>query len=240
MTKRFRDYNLALLLLAGSALLSTVLFSQWLHYRDKQSDLKKLLATKVEARMETQKAEEQHFELPGLEEYTATVERPLFMEGRRPATEDASEPEATPVEKKPLTIKLMGVVFAPEETLGLFVDAQGKYKRLRINDSIGGWKVTKIEPDKATMEQDGAPPEELKLAKPKSKKPPGPGQAKPGGPTPFGQPVPGQPMPGQQAPPFGAMNPNNPNMPEEPIDTEQPNEAVDETAFPPEEPQNGQ
>ena len=234
MAKRFRDYNLALLFIAVSALLSVVFVSQWLHYRHQRTDLKKLLATKVEARMEDQKVEEQHFELPSLEEYSATVERPLFMEGRRPATVEANEPEAAPVEKKPLAVKLMGVVFAPKETLGLFVDAQGKYKRLRINDSIGGWKVEGIEADKAIMEQDGAK-EELKLAKPKQKK--GPGQPKPGGPMggppPFGQPG----VPGQQVPPFGAVNPNNPNMPEPPFDSEQPNDPVDETAIPPEEPQ---
>jgi len=234
MAKRFRDYNLALLFIAVSALLSVVFVSQWLHYRHQRTDLKKLLATKVEARMEDQGVEEQHFELPSLEEYSATVERPLFMEGRRPATVEANEPEAAPVEKKPLAVKLMGVVFAPKETLGLFVDAQGKYKRLRINDSIGGWKVTGIEADKAIMEQDGAK-EELKLAKPKQKK--GPGQPKPGGPMggppPFGQPG----VPGQQVPPFGAVNPNNPNMPEPPFDSEQPNDPVDETAIPPEEPQ---
>ncbi|MCX7109300.1 MAG: hypothetical protein NTX45_04025 [Proteobacteria bacterium] len=234
MAKRFRDYNLALLFIAVSALLSVVFVSQWLHYRHQRTDLKKLLATKVEARMEDQGVEEQHFELPSLEEYSATVERPLFMEGRRPATVEANEPEAAPVEKKPLAVKLMGVVFAPKETLGLFVDAQGKYKRLRINDSIGGWKVEGIEADKAIMEQDGAK-EELKLAKPKQKK--GPGQPKPGGPMggppPFGQPG----VPGQQVPPFGAVNPNNPNMPEPPFDSEQPNDPVDETAIPPEEPQ---
>ncbi|MEI7868626.1 MAG: hypothetical protein WCI11_12095 [Candidatus Methylumidiphilus sp.] len=234
MAKRFRDYNLALLFIAVSALISVVFVSQWLHYRHQRTDLKKLLATKVEARMEDQGVEEQHFELPSLEEYSATVERPLFMEGRRPATVEANEPEAAPVEKKPLAVKLMGVVFAPKETLGLFVDAQGKYKRLRINDSIGGWKVEGIEADKAIMEQDGAK-EELKLAKPKQKK--GPGQPKPGGPMggppPFGQPG----VPGQQVPPFGAVNPNNPNMPEPPFDSEQPNDPVDETAIPPEEPQ---
>jgi len=234
MAKRFRDYNLALLFIAVSALLSVVFVSQWLHYRHQRTDLKKLLATKVEARMEDQKVEEQHFELPSLEEYSATVERPLFMEGRRPATVEANESEAAPVEKKPLAVKLMGVVFAPKETLGLFVDAQGKYKRLRINDSIGGWKVEGIEADKAIMEQDGTK-EELKLAKPKQKK--GTGQPKPsgpmGGPPPFGQPG----APGQQVPPFGAVNPNNPNMPETPLDSEQPNDPVDETAIPPEEPQ---
>ena len=244
MAKRLRDYNLAMLLLATSAVLAAVLFYQWHHFRGKQSDLKKMLATKVETRMEAQKLPEQHFELPGLEDYTATIERPLFREGRRPAAPDTNEPESAPVEKKPLAVKLMGVVFAPKGIVGLFVDAQGKYKRLRINDSIGGWKVVGIEHDKAVMEQDGVK-EDLKLFKPKQKK--SAGQPKLGGGQPVpgqfvpGQPMPGQPMPGQQQmPPFGTFNPNNPNPTEEPFDTEQPNEAIDQTAFPPEEPTNEQ
>ncbi|MFZ4702235.1 MAG: hypothetical protein ACOYMG_19510, partial [Candidatus Methylumidiphilus sp.] len=151
MPKRFREYNLALLFITGSLLLGVVPFVQLLNYRHHQADLRKLLSTKVETHMEAQKLEEHHFELPGLEDYTATVERPLFMEGRRPATEDTSGTGPAPVEKKPLNVKLMGVVLAPNAILGLFVDAQGKYKRLRINDSIGGWKVSGIKPDMAIM-----------------------------------------------------------------------------------------
>ncbi len=233
MTKRFREYHLALLFLVLSALLAIVLVSQWIHYKHEQADLKKLLASKVETKLDTQPVEERHVELPSLEEYASTIERPLFMEGRRPVAQDASEPEAAPVEKKPLSVKLMGVVFAPKATLGLFVDAQGKYKRLRINDSIGNWKLVGMEADKAIMEQDGTK-EELKLAKPKQKKAQGPQRpgALPGVPPPFGQ-APG--MPGQPVPPFGAVNPNNPNTPETPIDSEQPNEPVDETPIQPEE-----
>ncbi len=240
MPGRYRDYNLAMLLLACSGVLAVVLFSQWLHYRGKEADLKKLLASKVETQVKAETAEAPHVELPGLEDYTATIERPLFMEGRRPVTEEAAASEPTAVEKKPLTVKLMGVIFAPDATMGLFVDAQGKYKRLHLHDSIGGWKLAEIKADRVVMEQDEAH-EELKLAKPKQKKPPG--QQKLGNPPPPfgganmpGQPLPGQPFPGQQAPPFGPINPNNFNAPEESIEPEQPNEAVDETPIPPEEP----
>ena len=150
------------------------------------------------------------------------------------AAEDANTPETPVAEKLPLTLKLMGVVFAPGETLGLFVDAKGKYKRLRVNDSIDGWKVAKIDSDKAVMEQDGAR-EELKLIKPKPKKNPA---------QPIHPGFPGLP-PGQQAPPFGPNNGNTPTAtpiptPAEPNESEQPNEAPDETAAPPEETPNEQ
>jgi hypothetical protein len=180
------------------------------------------------------------------------------METRRPAEVDDSPPPAAATPKLPLTAKLMGVVFAPDQKpLGLFVDAKGKYKRRHSNDEepLDGWKVVQIEADKAILEQDGSR-EELKLAKPRPKKATPP-QA-PNIPSPTGVP----PGPGAPGIPVAPNVPPPPGLPgqfpgpapdetdgteietpqEEPIDeTEQidPNEAVDETPveedIPPEE-----
>jgi len=228
MSKRYRDYGLALALLAGAGLLALVLVWQWSHYRAKERDLKNRLAAKVEVHLQAPAPENQQDGLPGLDNYSATVERPLFMEGRRPGEVEVAMADAPPAPHLPLTAKLMGVVFAPGQTLGLFVDAQGKYKRLRKNESLGGWKVAEILADKAIMEQDGNR-EELKLLKTKPKKPHFPA-------NPAGVPPPAGPFPGQPPipPPFGGnpppVNPDEPVEPEQPI----PNDAVDETIAPPE------
>jgi hypothetical protein len=241
MSKRYRDYGPALLALAGSGLLLAVLLWQWLHYRGREADLKSRLAAKVEVRLQAAPKEEQPYALPGLEAYAATVERPLFMESRRPAEADAGEPPAASAPKRPLTAKLMGVVFAPgQKPLGLFVDARGKYKRLRSDDPnpLDGWTVVGIEADKAILEQDGTR-EELKLAKPRPKRPPTPPPGTPGAPG-FPGPAaapPAEPFPGQP-PPFDPNNPEVPQEPEpEPVDVEQPNpdDPVDEIPVAPEE-----
>ena len=230
MSKRYRDYSLSFLMLAGAAVFAAILLGQWVHYHHREAEMKSRLAANVEVHPDAPVRNEESYQLPGLEEYNEMIARPLFIEGRKPPAEDANTPETPVAEKLPLTLKLMGVVFAPGETLGLFVDAKGKYKRLRVNDSIDGWKVAKIDSDKAVMEQDGAR-EELKLIKPRPKKT----AAQPNQPG-----FPGQP-PGQQAPPFGPNNGNLPiPTPTEPNEPEQPNEAPDETAAPPEETPNEQ
>lgn len=234
MPKRYREYTLALALLAGCGLLLVILIGEWAYYRNRQADLKARLAEKVEVHLKAPTVEQERYELPGLEEYAATVERPLFMETRRPAEEDAGQPEAAMVEKTPLYLKLKGVASDAGQAVGLFVDAKGKYKRLHKNESMDGWKVAELEPSKAIMEQNGAR-EELKLFAPKPKKKPQP-------------PVPGVPVEGQpQAPGFPPHPPHAPgavppdyNQP--PMEPEQPNPDVpfDESAVPPEEPTNDQ
>jgi len=232
MSKRYRDYVLALLLLAGSGLLAALLLWQWAHYRAREADLKNRLAAKVEVRLQAPPPEKQPDALPGLDSYAVTVERPLFMEGRRPGEAESKETEAPPAPHLPLTAKLMGVVLTPEQSVGLFIDAHGKYKRLHKNDALGGWKMVEIHADKVIMEQDGSR-EELKLLKTKPKKSQllAPGVPPPGGPFP-GQP----PMPMPVPPPFGPNPTPLPVNPDQPIDSDQPtpNDAVDETIAPPE------
>lgn len=246
MSKRYREYGLALLMLAASGALLLVLLGEWLHYRRLASEIKSQLATKAEVRLQAAPKEEQPYELPSLDKYIATVERPLFMESRRPAEVDDSAPQAAAAPKLPLNAKLMGVVFAPgQKPLGLFVDAKGKYKRRRSDDEepLDGWKVVEIEPDKAVLEQDGTR-EELKLLKPKPKRSPipQPANAPPAG-------APGVPVAPGSLPPPGAAG-QMPEPPpdetdgtetppeEEPVDeSEQPNpdEVVDEIPVEPEE-----
>lgn len=231
MPKRYREYAPALLMLAVGGLLALVLLVQWLYYHSREADLKKRLADKVEVHMQAASGEQERYELPGLDDYAATIERPLFMESRRPG--DVAEPEqnTAPVQKLPLNAKLMGIVFAPDQKpLGLFVDARGKYKRLHKEDLIDGWKVVELQADKAVMEQDDTR-QDLKLLKAKPKKPPTP-------PPPGAQPPDGQTP--EPAPPEDGSNPddpNNPEIPPEPVDSEQPmpEESVDEIPAQPEE-----
>lgn len=233
LPKRYRDFTLALLLLVGCGPLLLILLSEWLYFSHRQADLKARLAETVEVHLKAPSVEQARYELPALENYAATVERPLFMENRRPAEVDASEPEPVAVEKLPLNLKLMGVASTPERAVGLFVDARGKYKRLHKNETWEGWKVSELEPGKAIMEQDGVH-EELKVFKLKPKKksePPVPGT------NPNGQ-MPGQPVPGIPQPVPGSAD----FQPQPPMDADQPNpiEPIDEIAVPPEDSANDQ
>lgn len=272
MPKRYRELLLPLAMLAVAALLAMVLLGQWLHYRHQEADLEARLAAKVEAKLPEPTEEVESFSLPGLEDYQEMVERPLFLESRRPVPQDETLPDTAEEEKRPLTVKLMGTVLTPgsqkdepcdnlsmdecarrfiahcaEKTaapcesnsgnpetpnLGLFVDQRGKFKRLRRCGEIDGWRLVALQFDRVIMEQDGKC-EELKVLKPKPKKPPMP--ALPAG-------LPGQPpgLPPGQMPGQPPIPPNNPEIPAEPDDSAPPNEAVDESTSTPEENANGQ
>lgn len=240
MPKRYREYGLALLALAASGVLLLVLLGEWLHYRGREADLRSRLAAKVDVRLPGPAKDGLAYELPGLEEYAETVARPLFMESRKPAEVDASEPQAASAPRLPLRAKLMGVVFAPgQPPLGLFVDARGKYKRLHSGDAslLDGWKVVRIEADRATLEQDGTE-NVLKLLKPRPKIPQAPPPPQPGAPPEAAPPAEvGAP---EEPPPEPPFDPNNPEIPQEPetIDAEQPNpdeQPVEEIPVEPEE-----
>ena len=51
MSKRYREYGLALLLSAVAGLLALVLLGQWVHYRSVRSDLVRRLSEIIEVRL---------------------------------------------------------------------------------------------------------------------------------------------------------------------------------------------
>ncbi len=94
---------------------------------------------------------------PALESYAEMVDRPLFLQSRRPPTEEEEEeaPPAPAEPKTPLNAKLMGVILTPGAKVALLVDEKGKYKRARKNTVIDGWKLVEIKDDRVTLEQAG-------------------------------------------------------------------------------------
>lgn len=154
----------------------------------------------------TQAVDSEDFELPDVQEYETIVERPLFMEGRRPGVE-VNSITAAAAPDTPLTVKLVGVAFTPTDKTALLVDAKGKYKRLKKNGLIEGWTLIEFAPDKVTLQRDDEQ-RELMLLKPKPKTQPA--QATPNQP----QQVP-PPQQQQQPPPAPARRPPPVEEPEE-------------------------
>jgi type II secretory pathway component PulC len=167
MSKLYRDYGVCLLFLAASALLAVVLLLEWFHFRSERAELKSRLATKVEVNLAAANTEEDSYGLPDIEEYSDMVDRPLFIEGRRPPDAEEASADASAVQT-PLTLKLMGVVFTPRDKTALLVDLKGKYKRARKNTVVDGWKLVEVEHDKVILTQ-GEEQRELRLLKPKPK-----------------------------------------------------------------------
>jgi len=181
MGKLYRDYGPAIVMLGASLVLVLVLLVEWLYFQGQKSDLRARLAAKESVNPQGAEAPAIDNSLPSLEQYAEMIQRPLFMEGRRPPPEE-EQPAAdeAPAEQLPLNLKLMGVVFTPKEKTALFVDEKGKYRRVRRNNLVDGWKLQEVREDRVVMTQ-GSDQKELPLLKPKPKVPPPAGQKPPSG-----------------------------------------------------------
>lgn len=170
MIKLPRDYGMAALMLALAAFLLLVAAGEWLHFRSVRADLTHRLALKSGGTDDTPINTASIADTPALESYEEMVSRPLFLQSRRPPTEDAQEeaPAAPAEPKTPLNAKLMGVILTPTGKIALLVDEKGKYKRGRKNTLIDGWKLVDIKEDRVTLEQ-GGEHKDLPLLKPKPK-----------------------------------------------------------------------
>lgn len=105
------------------------------------------------------------FTPPLAEDFEEMVERPLFMQTRRPPVPAAAPAEAPPPPKE--TPKgdfvLVGVVISPVERLAL-VQQVGLTDILRvgIGRTLNGWELTEIHPDRVTF-RNGETLKEVKL-----------------------------------------------------------------------------
>ncbi|WP_139556421.1 type II secretion system protein N [Methylotetracoccus oryzae] len=144
---------------------------------------------------------EEAFELPSVEEFSDFVEKPLFVEGRKPPPEDEQKQAAQAQDTTPLNLKLMGVMFSPSGEMAILAEASGKNRRIRKGGSISGWRLVDLKTDRVTLQR-GDERQDLPLLKPKPKTataapPPGrPRGPVPGGPLGRGaQPPPDVPEP---------------------------------------------
>ncbi len=105
-----------------------------------------------------------------LESFADLVNRPLFIEGRKPVA-DAMGEEVVEVDLGQLEDwQLMGIVSTAETVKALFAQSKGekKYQPRVKGDDIAGWRVREIKPDKVILEKDGQL-NSIKLRKPKPK-----------------------------------------------------------------------
>ena len=89
----------------------------------------------------------ENFRLPALLQFTEIVDRPLFLESRRPPPKVKHEaPQQVIPEQEQLEYVLTGVMTTGERPLAFFKPtAQGKTQRLKQGESLDGWLVKAIE-----------------------------------------------------------------------------------------------
>lgn len=97
-----------------------------------------------------------------MDDFQAIVDRPLFSESRRPFVPDAIVPETTVATKKAEPprrhedYKLTAVIITPEQRIALVQQArESKPRHVKLNDTLDGWTVAAIEPQKLTLTRGG-------------------------------------------------------------------------------------
>ncbi|GAB4261558.1 MAG: hypothetical protein Kow0065_12120 [Methylomicrobium sp.] len=105
------------------------------------------------------------------EVFADLIDRPLFIEGRRPVPE--SEGDTTETESAPegFDWQLVGVYTQQGKLMALLsrtqkIEGKANYLKLAVGDEVGGWKLAEIEPDKVLLELEGRK-RDLMLRKPK-------------------------------------------------------------------------
>lgn len=90
-------------------------------------------------------------ELPPIESFSETVERPLFLPDRRPPAIEETQEEAEDVESGLFT--LLGIIVSPTQRIAL-VKVRGSQAVLQLSEGqqANGWTVLQIRPEEVIFE----------------------------------------------------------------------------------------
>lgn len=91
------------------------------------------------------------FELPPIESFSETVERPLFLPDRRPPAIEETQEGADDVESGLFT--LVGIIVSPTQRIAL-VKVRGSQTVLQLSEGqqANGWTVLQIRPEEVIFE----------------------------------------------------------------------------------------
>jgi|GEM_PF-1417755 len=174
-----REHIVSLILAGLCVVFGIVVLLEWSRLESQLRDRQRAIATPVKSELSFEKIAEVDFELPVIDSYTDLVERPLFVEGRRPLEKpDETLQQTDKQQGESLRAKLMGIYSGSDGTTALILNAEGKYVRVKKHDSVDGWQVDALFPDRVTLKQ-GVETQDLKLHKPKPKFSRKPRQRKP-------------------------------------------------------------
>jgi hypothetical protein len=198
-------------LIASCVGLALVLIAEWFLFAP--SSTPSLPAPTAGTEIDAPSAQGPDFQLPALEQFAETVERPLFSESRRPGPKDAPAGETTqaPTEA-PSQMKLSAVVLAPGHQIAVLKNiATGKLQRVGKGEEWNGWTVKEVRRDSAVLNNQGQE-QILKLIREPGPKTPTP----PTAPTPKASVEALKRATGESARPPRAAQPDRPGAPTTP------------------------
>jgi hypothetical protein len=131
---------------------------------------------------------------PASGNYNELVERPLFIEGRKPIVEAITETTQNADNAQIDDWELVGIYTKGKKTSVLFAKKNETHKFLKIGveQTVSGWLLKEIQPDRVVLQQ-AAQMKTVMLRKPRADNPAAPAAGKP--------PIPPKPLrPATQAP----------------------------------------
>ncbi len=144
------------------------------------SDYRKELIEKLSISKSTgftmQEIPDYQFSQQSIGDFDDVVQRPLFFKVRKPITPQVEDdPTEVSVASEELDFILTGVINVPSGIYCLLQnprakDKKDKFLRLEQGEVVDGWTISEIHPDRIVVGADGKR-EEIKLAKPRLRKP---------------------------------------------------------------------
>ena len=105
----------------------------------------------------------QTFQMPPIEDFGETLDRPLFSKIRRPPPPEPDAPAEKPEKKQTVKVRLAGVVISPKERVALVQKPRTReITRLREGQEIEGWVLESILADRIVL-RFGEVREEVKI-----------------------------------------------------------------------------
>ncbi|MCH8829302.1 MAG: hypothetical protein IID45_06965 [Planctomycetes bacterium] len=92
------------------------------------------------------------FQMPPIEDFGETLDRPLFSKIRRPPAPQPDAPAEEPEKKQKVKVRLAGVVISPKERVALVQESRAReITRLRVGQEIEGWVLESILADRIIL-----------------------------------------------------------------------------------------
>ena len=168
--KVHRGVGVTLLLVAACMLLALLAVVEWRIVNDRAVPGFIAPVSAVEPTAPDESSVGEEFIMAERDSLNEMVERPLFVEGRRPLViEESDEVEEPQVVAGKLKTQLMGVFTGDRGLIAIIKDRKGKFSRVWEGERLDGWLVKKVHPDRMEMVL-GESTEVLELFKPRPKK----------------------------------------------------------------------
>ena len=148
--------------------LSVILLAEWAIGEANRSQLQATLDKKLQADYQSDPLPALDLAKQASESYNAILEKPLFIEGRKPIPEQAADSPATADNGQLDDWLLIGVYNKGERKLALFRKQNEAKSFLKIteNQTISGWQLMQVQADRVLLQQ-GAQQKSIMLRKPR-------------------------------------------------------------------------